>query len=105
MLILKSLGCLRPCFYKLAYFSATATNGKSAKKTYYQLLEVPTSATMANIKNNYLRLAKIYHPDVYRGKDKDRFQKIQEAYKVLIDKLKRAKYDEEHGIGISTAQD
>lgn len=58
-------------------FSTIAASTKGNKKSYYQLLEVPSSATMANIKNNYLRLAKIYHPDIYRGKDKDRFQKIQ----------------------------
>lgn len=53
-------------------FSETATSQK-AKKTYYQILEVTSKATMANIKQNYLRLAKIYHPDVYKGRDKNRF--------------------------------
>jgi len=44
---------------------------------------VPENATPTNIKKNYLKLAKIYHPDVYKGVDKNRFLKIQEAYKVL----------------------
>lgn len=51
---------------------------KSKKiKTFYQILEVPTSATPTVIKKNYLKLAKIYYPDVYVGADKNRFTKIQ----------------------------
>jgi len=46
-------------------------------KTFYQILEVPTNATPTTIKKNYLKLAKIYHPDVYKGADRNRFQKIQ----------------------------
>lgn len=46
-------------------------------KTFYQILEVPTNATPTIIKKNYLKLAKIYHPDVYKGADRTRFQKIQ----------------------------
>ena len=57
---------------------------------------------MTNIKQNYLRLAKIYHPDIYKGKDKDRFTKIQEAYKTLSDRVKRNKYDEDIGIAKKT---
>lgn len=102
MQILKSLSSLHWNAKTYTYFSTTAASAKNTKKTFYQLLEVPSNASMVNIKNNYLRLAKIYHPDVYKGKDKDRFQRIQEAYKVLIDKVKRVKYDEEIGIGVNT---
>jgi DnaJ-domain-containing protein 1 len=57
--------------FKYAYnFSSVSSKAKQQKKTYYQILEVPISATMVNIKQNYLKLAKIYHPDVYKGKDK-----------------------------------
>lgn len=56
-----------------SYAFTTGTVRSSAKKTYYQILEIPSSASMANVKQNYLRLAKIYHPDVYKGKDKGRF--------------------------------
>lgn len=55
------------------YTFTTSTARSSAKKTYYQILEIPSSASMANVRQNYLRLAKIYHPDVYKGKDKGRF--------------------------------
>lgn len=61
-------------FSLLKHFSTTAAK---AKKTYYQILEVTSNATMPTIKKNYLRLAKIYHPDIYKGKDKERFEKIQ----------------------------
>jgi DnaJ-class molecular chaperone len=102
MRILKTLPSLLVHNQNIRYFSTSTASAKNTKKTYYQLLEVPSNATMANIKNNYLRLAKIYHPDVYKGKDKDRFQRIQEAYKVLIDKVKRVRYDEEIGISVNT---
>jgi curved DNA-binding protein CbpA len=72
---------------------------KPAKiKTFYQILEVPTNATPTTIKKNYLKLAKIYHPDVYKGADRTRFQKIQEAYKVLSHQADRTRYDETIGL-------
>ena len=70
-----------------------ATSGSKAK-THYQILELSPTASMASIRKNYIRLAKIYHPDVYKGKDKNRFEKINEAYQILSDKAKRRKYDE-----------
>jgi len=57
------------------YYYSVAKSKKD--KTFYQLLEVPSSATPTVIKKNYLKLAKIYHPDVYKGADKNRFTKIQ----------------------------
>lgn len=59
--------------FATAASSSTMSTNKAAKKTLYQYLEIPPSATQNNIKQNYLRLAKIYHPDVYKGKDKTRF--------------------------------
>lgn len=56
-------------------FFAQAASTK--QKTYYQILELPVNASQSDIKKNYLRLAKIYHPDVYRGNDKKRFENIQ----------------------------
>lgn len=53
---------------------------------------------MGEIKKNYLRLAKIYHPDVYKNKGSDRFEKINEAYQTLSDKAKRNQYDREIGL-------
>lgn len=63
---------------------------------YYKLLELERSATQADIKKAYRRLARKYHPDL-NPNDKDaqnRFQQINEAHEVLSDPEKRKKYDE-----------
>ena len=74
--------------YSCRFFFAKTKNKK--QKTYYQILEVPTTASQTSIKKNYLKLAKIYHPDVYKGADQHRFTKIQEAYKVLSNQKDRS---------------
>ncbi len=61
---------------------------------YYKLLEVATSATSAEIKAAYRRLAKIYHPDKNTGYlAEEKFKQIKEAYETLINPLRRSKYD------------
>lgn len=57
---------------------------------------VPKNATDAEIKKAYRQLAKKYHPDLHPG-DKEaeaKFKEINEAYEVLSDKDKRARYDQ-----------
>ncbi|KAL4464808.1 hypothetical protein ABPG74_011369 [Tetrahymena malaccensis] len=65
------------------------------KLSYYELLEVRKDATAREIKQNYLKLAKTYHPDVYKGSDVDRFKFIKIAYQVLKKPQSRRQYDEE----------
>lgn len=63
---------------------------------YYKILELDRSATQADIKKAYRRLARKLHPDL-NPNDKDaqaRFQQINEAHEVLIDPEKRKKYDQ-----------
>jgi len=57
---------------------------------------VPKNATEAEIKQAYRKLAKKYHPDLNPG-DKEaeaKFKEVNEAYEVLSDKDKRARYDQ-----------
>ena len=62
---------------------------------YYRLLELPRSATPAEIKAAYKRLAMRYHPDHNQGNPvaEERFKLINEAYHVLADPLKKGRYD------------
>ncbi len=68
------------------------------KKDYYEVLEIDRSATEADIKQAYRKMARKYHPDVSQDTDKkqaeERFKEINEAYEVLSDKQKRATYDQ-----------
>lgn len=63
---------------------------------YYKLLELDKSASQADIKKAYRKLARKYHPDL-NPNDKDaqaRFQQLNEANEVLSDPEKRKKYDQ-----------
>jgi curved DNA-binding protein len=61
---------------------------------YYEALEVPRTASSEDIRRAYRRLARKYHPDVNKEPGaEDRFKQISEAYEVLRDEEKRARYD------------
>ncbi|NTW05319.1 MAG: J domain-containing protein [Peptococcaceae bacterium] len=65
---------------------------------YYQTLGVAKNASEKEIKAAYRKLARQWHPDLQPEKEKDageaKFKKIVEAYEVLSDPEKRAKYDQ-----------
>ncbi|MBU8921576.1 MAG: DnaJ domain-containing protein [Bacteroidales bacterium] len=63
---------------------------------YYAILEAWPTSSKDDIKKNYFRLAKLYHPDVAGDKpeNKERFKRINEAFSVLDNTEKRQQYDE-----------
>src|SRR3989441_11469602 len=65
-------------------------------KDYYQVLGVPETATVDEIKRAFRRLAKQHHPDRNPGKPQaaERFKEINEAHDVLSDPAKRKQYDQ-----------
>jgi len=65
-------------------------------KDYYKILGVERSAGAKELKRAYRKLAVQYHPDKNPGdpRAEERFKEINEAYEVLGDPVKRAKYDQ-----------
>jgi curved DNA-binding protein CbpA len=80
-------------------------------RDYYGLLEVPATATLAQIKQAYRRLARKHHPDTNNGDPQaaERFKLITEAYEVLSDPAQRQNYDrtrpKAHATEITTPDD
>src|SRR2546430_9905445 len=64
-------------------------------KDYYETLGVPRTATQAEIKKAFRKLAREHHPDVRPGDAtaEDRFKDVNEAHAVLSDPAKRRQYD------------
>ena len=66
-----------------------------AKRDYYEVLGVNKSASEAEIKSAFRKLAKKYHPDLNKEPDAaEKFKEVQEAYDVLSDEKKRKTYDQ-----------
>lgn len=59
---------------------------------YYETLGVPRTASQAEIKKAFRKLARTHHPDA--GGDEAKFKEINEAYEVLSDEKKKALYDQ-----------
>lgn len=76
-----------------------------AKRDYYEILGVGRSATSEEIKKSYRKLALQYHPDKNPG-DKaaeEKFKEAAEAYEVLSDSDKRARYDRYGHAGVDNS--
>ncbi|XVF37936.1 hypothetical protein REPUB_Repub20aG0054400 [Reevesia pubescens] len=75
--------------------------------SFYQLLGIPETGTLPEIKQAYKQLARKYHPDV-SPPDRveeytEQFIRVQEAYETLSDPRTRALYDRDLSLGIHFA--
>lgn len=78
------------------------------QKNYYAILEVNRKSSDQDIKLNFRRLAKEYHPDKNKSKDaEEKFKDINEAYAILMDPEKKRKYDRQvarYGYGFANIE-
>ena len=78
------------------------------QKNYYAILEVNRKSSDQDIKLNFRRLAKEYHPDKNKSKDaEEKFKDINEAYAILMETKKKRKYDRQvarYGYGFANIE-
>jgi molecular chaperone DnaJ len=76
-----------------------------AKRDFYEVLEVSKSASPEEIKKAYRQQALKYHPDRNPGdkSSEDKFKEAAEAYEVLSDPQKKARYDQFGHAGLGNA--
>ncbi len=76
-----------------------------SQRDYYELLDVSRSASEADIKKAYRKMAMKYHPDRNPGdhEAEEKFKEIQKAYAVLSDAQKRSAYDQFGHAGVDGA--
>jgi len=91
--------------YKQLLRDAKVELKKSKRKDYYKVLGVGKDATDEEIKKGYRKRALVHHPDRHtqaeeaeRKEEEKKFKEVNEAYSVLSDKSKRARYDAGHDL-------
>lgn len=77
-----------------------------AQRDYYEVLGVARDADEADVKSAYRKLALKYHPDRNKEADaSDKFKEATEAYSVISDPEKRARYDRFGHAGVGAGPD
>ena len=79
------------------YQRAAPPRPVTPQKSHYEILGLPPTATLDDIRTAFRAKSFQYHPDVNKGKEEwanERFREILEAYQVLRDPKKRAQYDQ-----------
>ena len=78
---------------------------KSKRKDYYKLLGISKNASDDEIKKAYRKRALLHHPDRHSGAtdevkkaEEKKFKEIGEAYSILSDSKKKARYDNGHDL-------
>lgn len=101
-----------PLGLKPRRFSVTTAAVKSgfikpSEMSFYELLGIPETGTLVEIKQAYKQLARKYHPDVSPPDRLEeytqRFIRVQEAYETLSDPLRRTVYDRSMSGGLRLA--
>ena len=66
------------------------------KRDYYEVLGISKGASEDEIKKAYKKMARKYHPDLNPGdkEAEEKFKEVNEAYEVLSDADKKARYDQ-----------
>ena len=75
----------------------TNTNNPNTGPDFYEILQISSNAEPETIHRVYRLHAQRYHPDNRETGNEGRFRELSEAYQVLGDPERRAKYDVVHG--------
>ena len=68
-------------------------------KNYYLILNISKSSNDKEIRKSYLKLSKIYHPDISKDVDISLFNDICESYTILCNNIDRTEYDTKSKFG------
>ena len=68
---------------------------RDVDKSLYEILEIHSDASQREIKQQYLKLTKKYHPDVSKDSGQERYLAVLRSYETLRNPLKRSRYDQE----------
>jgi DnaJ-class molecular chaperone len=82
---------------QFSFRKKTIRNSATMSDDYYKILDIPKTASNDEIQKAYRKLARKHHPDLNKDDPKgakEKFQKVQEAYDVLINPEKRKIYDQ-----------